>query len=93
MFNAQAANYTSESTIDGVQISSIGSSTFFNSAGSTGTADQAYVGSARDWGACTIALRMEPSPPTPTPTPVPPTPTPTPTIAPAPPTDTPSPTM
>ncbi|MGB2693234.1 MAG: hypothetical protein WBB48_11700 [Thermodesulfobacteriota bacterium] len=88
MFNPQAANFTSESTIDGVQVSSIGSSTFFNSAGATGTADQSYVGSARDWRACTIALRMEPAPPTPTP--VPPTPTPTPTITP--PTDTPTPT-
>jgi len=89
MTNAQTANFTSESTVDGAQVSSIGTSAFFASAGATGTADQTYVGSARDWRACTIALRMEPAPPTPTP--IPPTPTPTPTITPAPPTDTPTP--
>lgn len=90
MVNPQTASFSSEATVDGGQVSSIGTSALFNTGGETGTADQAYVGSARDWRACTIALRMEPAPPTPTP--APPTPTPTPTITPAPPTDTPTPT-
>jgi len=76
---AQMADFSSEASVDGGQVSSIGSSNFFNMAGATGTADQAYVGSARDWRACTIALRMEPAPPT-----DPPPPTPTPTIIPPP---------
>jgi hypothetical protein len=82
--NPQTASFSSEATVDGAQVSSIGSSTFFNSAGPTGTADQAYVGSFRDWRACTIALRMEPAPPTMPPPTLPPPTDPPPTIIPPP---------
>jgi len=86
MVNPQMASFSSQASLEGSQVTSVGSSTFFNSAGATGTADQTYVGSARDWRACTLALRMEPAPPTPAPTPTitPPTGTPTPTIIPPP---------
>ena len=81
--NPQMASFSSQASLEGSQVTSVGTSTFVNSAGATGTADQAYVGSARDWRACTIALRMEPAPPTPAPTPSPtPTPTATPTTTP-----------
>jgi len=84
------ADFSIETSLEGIQIASIGSSTFFYMAGATGTADQAYIGlSPRNWRACTIALRMEPAPPTdPPPTYPPPTDVPTtdppPTIIPPP---------
>ena len=82
----QTADFSIETSLEGIQIASIGSSTFFNMAGATGTADQAYMGlSPRNWRACTIALRMEPAPPTdPPPTEPPPTDPPPPTIVPPP---------
>ena len=73
MVSSQSASFTSEAQVDSSQISSIGSSMLVNSDGPTGTADQAYVGAARDWRACTIALRMVPPPPTMPPTMAPPT--------------------
>lgn len=92
MLGSQMADFQSEATVDGSQVSSIGTSELFNSAGPTGTADQSYTGSARDWRACTLALRMLPAPPTnPPPTMPPPTIVPPPTIGP-PPTNTPTPT-
>ncbi|MEM7009078.1 MAG: hypothetical protein AAF462_08100 [Thermodesulfobacteriota bacterium] len=80
---SQVADFNSEATVDGGQVSSIASSMFFNSDGNTGTAVQMYVGSPRDWRACTLALRMVPTPPTQPP----PTVIPTPTMLPPPPID------
>lgn len=72
----QMASITAETTVDGGQVSSIVRSVLVNSGGATGTADQVYMGSPRDWRACTIALRMLPDPPTmPPPTIAPPPPT------------------
>ncbi len=76
MVTPQSASFTSEATVDSSQISSIGTSALVNSDGPTGTGTQMYTGAARDWRACTIALRMVPDPPTmPPPTITPPPPT------------------